>query len=318
MPMLKLGPWKKKGHTWERHYYDGNNLAIRVTVKNAEEESCFDLYDRDGGHISEGAENYNDHEGNALQKATVRAELFLNAKILPADRTAGLEKKKAISECVSRDYDEVYDTELGEANSDGSTYYDRAGNLYESGSVTFAEVDNINPAVATTHNDDNRATTDINAKESSVNEITGKQATSDIMLEGLEMGAISSIIEKGAKELLKRSGGDPENAVAIHGAKIALVLMLKHLGIPVFGDKLPKKEFVERRIDLALKGVTATASYEATTELFEVIGPVMTLLAEDGPALMRMLTDMPSPAQDIEVGVGAEKVGRGKSKSTGA
>ena len=122
--------------------------------------------------------------------------------------------------------------------------------------------------------------------------VTTSAKTSDLIIEGLEMGAVSALIERGARRFLEKTGGDASNPAVLQSAKITTVLLLRHVGLPLMGDKLPNKDFAERRIDMALKGVTTTATHSSLMELMDVMGPMMSLLSQEGPALLGMLGSM--------------------------
>ena len=146
----------------------------------------------------------------------------------------------------------------------------------------------------------------------SVTAPTVRQTTGEIIGEGVEMGVSSAAIEIAAKRLLMQTGGDPTNEVAVHAMKMTIVLGIKHLALPMAGETLPKKEFVERRVDLALKGVTTTASYEASMEIMAMFGPLMKLLEVGGGELMGLIAeqkrDLASEIQAWEKKKNKEKV----------
>lgn len=120
-----------------------------------------------------------------------------------------------------------------------------------------------------------------------------KAGTGSLMLQGAEMGFASAVIESAAREVILEAGGDPENAALLHTTKCGIVLILKHVALPLGGENIPKRDFVERRVDMALTGVTATATYDVTQGIFKRVWPILSSLAADGPALLAMMAGMP-------------------------
>lgn len=124
----------------------------------------------------------------------------------------------------------------------------------------------------------------------------------NLVTSGLEMGAVSAAVEKTAVEMLRRTGGDPTNPIAIHTMKMAIVLGIRHIVLPTMGDNLPKRDFVEKRVELAVQGVSATASYEATSAFMEVLGPLVATFTQEAPGLLSLLSSAEdkAPAKEKE------------------
>jgi hypothetical protein len=119
-----------------------------------------------------------------------------------------------------------------------------------------------------------------------------KPTTTSLMLEGFEMGAVSAAVEKAAEQLVAKLGIKPDNVMAIQVAKFTIVLSAKHMALPMMPDTMDRKPFVERRVDMAIKGVTTTASHETLSSFMEILGPMMQTLAEDGPALFSAVASL--------------------------
>jgi len=225
--------------------------------------------------------------GEAMSEALVRYEILTNQILPEVERDAGIPNAR-IRNYLRLQYDTIRQRQVDAATRDwmlggmlGAVALDHPG-------VTPVTPPSSIPFVPTPTPESKMSKS---ATDSDFFAETTKPSSGSIVLEGLEMGAISAVIEVGARRLLAKAGGDPENAVALHSAKVGIVLLLKHVGMPMLGDTLPegKQEFVDRRLEIALKGVTATASYQAVGELSALLGPLLEMLTGETAALVKML-----------------------------
>ncbi len=288
----RVGPWLWDPDTkvYSRQYKPGVEDAVLVRSLGTTRDKnggiayrlAYEIRDIDGdlldAHHRLRAEYLVSKGGNwgeVVTEVTVALELIANVEILPEDRVAGMGNVK-ILEVLERRYDLFYEDRLASLMENSEDFYDRKGNLHQAPYTTWPGL---------------HAQSDIEEEEtmSKVNEF-GTKSSSTLVTEGLEMGAVSAVIENGAKRLVEKMGADPSNPFALHMAKLGMVLFLRNVGLGLLGDNIPKREFVERRLDIALQGVAATASFEATRELTGLMGPILEMLQSEGPALIKLLS----------------------------
>lgn len=206
-----------------------------------------------------------------------------------------------------KEYEKVKSQCLEEVHSRYDSYFDSSGywNVYNDRNRRY-ETANYEEEVEEVDTDSHveepqEDKTMATSKPAATTEIAATDSLTDLLAQGAEAGFSSAVIEVGAQRLLMKMGADPKNPFAVETAKLMFAIGLRNLVIPMMGDKLPKQEFVKKRADLAVLGVSTTGAHAITLELAETFLPFIEVLGSSGIEGAKMLLGMKTQLQtDLE------------------